>query len=176
MSGRIALFRSVVRLVAKLYAREAEDWLSTRAPAYLSTARGRRVGDAVWREQVWAALQVEAGRCAAKASVDITQAFEHVDRRMLLEEAVALGYLPSALVAALDTYVMKRRSVFRERLGPEMRPLRGIVAGSAFATRKLFLVMARALGRLAAQHRVVLWSVQVDDVAATILGEDSAAV
>ncbi len=50
------------------------------------------------RRHVAAALQVEAGRCAAEVSVDITKAFEHVDRRMLLEEAVALGYPPSALM------------------------------------------------------------------------------
>ncbi len=38
------------------------------------------------------------------------------------------------------------------------------------------MVMARALGRLAAQHRLVLWSVQVDDVAAMVLRESGAAV
>ncbi len=36
--------------------------------------------------------------------------------------------------------------------------------------------MARSLGRLAAQHRLVLWSAQVDDIFATILGVDVAVV
>ena len=98
----IALFRSVVRLVAKVYAREADEWLSTRAPEYLNTARGRRVGDAMWRQQIRAALQVEAGGWAAELGEDITKAFEHVDRALLVEEAACLGYPPSALVAALD--------------------------------------------------------------------------
>ncbi len=79
----------------------------------------------MWRQQVRATLQVEAGRCAAEASVDITMAFEHVDRRMLLEEAVALGYPPRALMAALGMYAMKRRLVFQECVGPEMWPLVG---------------------------------------------------
>ena len=79
-------------------------------------------------------------------------------------------------MAALDMYAMTRRLVFRGCVGPEMWALRGIGAGSAFATRQLFLVMARALGRLAAQRRLVSWSVQVDDVVAIVLGENGAAV
>ncbi len=66
---------------------------------------------------MWAALQVEAGRCGAVFSVDITKAFEHVGRRLILEKAVALRYPPSAHMAALDVYAMKRRSVFRGCVG-----------------------------------------------------------
>ncbi len=87
-----------------------------------------------------------------------------------------MGYPPSALMAALDVYAMKRRLVSRGCMGPEMWALRGIGAGSAFAAREVFLCMARALGPLAEQHRLVTWGVQADDVAATVFGESGAAV
>ncbi len=61
------------------------------------------------------------------------------------------------------------------RVGLAMRPTRVIGAESACATCELFLVMARALGWLAAQHMVVVWSARVDDVSATALGENGAA-
>ena len=70
---------------------------------------------------------------AAEVDLDFRKAFEHVDRRLLLEEAVALGCPPSALMAALDMYAMKRRLVFRGCVGPEMWALRGIGACRAFA-------------------------------------------
>ncbi len=70
-------------------------------------------------------------------------------------------------MAALETWATKRLLVFQGCMGLEMWALRGIGASSSFATREPFLVMGRALGRLAPQHPLVRWSVQVDDVAAT---------
>ena len=73
-------------------------------------------------------------RCDVEAAHSgITVAFEHMDRRLLLEEGAALGYPLSALMAALDMYAMKWRLVFRECVGPEMWARRGIGAGSAFS-------------------------------------------
>ncbi len=63
-------------------------------------------------------------RCRSRLARAL-QAFEHVDRRLPLEEAVALGYPPSALMAALDMYAMKRPLVFRGCVGTEMRAPRG---------------------------------------------------
>jgi hypothetical protein len=67
-----------------------------------------------------------------------------------------LGYPRDALHMALDMCAMRRLLVFRRGAGPEMRAWRGICAGSAFATRELYLVMANALARLEAAFNLGL--------------------
>jgi hypothetical protein len=83
----IALYRSAVRMVAKAYAGQAEHWLRSHTPPYLNTARGRRVGDCMWRQQVRASLQHDSGGAAVEIAVDIAKAFENVDRRLLVKDA-----------------------------------------------------------------------------------------
>ncbi len=53
----IALYRSAVRLIAKAYAVQAEQWLQHNTPVYLNMARGRPVGDGMWRQQARPAHQ-----------------------------------------------------------------------------------------------------------------------
>ncbi len=69
----------------------------------MNTARGRRVGDCMWRQQVRASLQHDSGGAAVEIAVDIAKAFENVDRRLLVREAQALGYPWDPLLMALET-------------------------------------------------------------------------
>ena len=89
-------------MVAKAYAGQAEQWLRSHTPVYLNTARGRRVGDCMWRQQVRAAMQHDSGGAAVEIAVDIAKAFENVDRRLLVREAQAMGYPWDPLLMALD--------------------------------------------------------------------------
>ena len=80
----IALYRSAVRMVAKAYAGQAEQWLRNHTPVYLNTTRGRRVGDCMLRQQVTAAMQHDSGGAAVEIAVGIAKAFENVDCRVLV--------------------------------------------------------------------------------------------
>jgi hypothetical protein len=172
----IALFRSMVRLIAKAYAQQSEGWLRSATPVYLNTARGRRVGDGMWRQQVRAAFAHDSGGAAAEVAVDVCKAFENVRHELLLREAEALGYPWAPLLMALDMYSWARRLVFRGCVAGSLFPTRGIGAGSAFATRELFVVMSATLARLHAQYSTVYWNVQVDDISATVPGRSEAEV
>ena len=105
-------------------------------------------------------------------AVDLAKAFETVYRPLLVREALAIGYPPECLLLGLSLYAMPRRLVYRQCVSRQLVPHRGIVAGSAFATNELEVVMWRSLDRLEAQDRSVLWSVQVDDITATVLYVD----
>jgi hypothetical protein len=87
-----------------------------------------------------------------------------------------MGYPWDPLLMALDMYATARRLVFRGCMGPCMMARRGIEAGSATATRQLFLVMLRALDRRHAQYSTVWWCVKVGDVSATVPGKGDDAV
>ena len=69
----IALYRSSVRMIAKAYARQSEEWLGRCSPEYLNTAKGRRVSDAMWRQQIHAAFQHDTGGTAVEPAVDVAK-------------------------------------------------------------------------------------------------------
>ena len=129
----IAISRTIVRIGAKAYADEANTFVNRGPAAWNNTARGRRVGDAMWRDQVRANLDDRAGRHTVEVCVDFAEAFEMVDRGKLAEVALEVGYPASALAMGLDLYAFGRRLVYRGCVSSEQRPTRGIAAGSAFA-------------------------------------------
>ena len=88
----IALFRTVVRIMAKAKAWRAAGWLEDNSPEYLSMARGRRVGDGMWRIQLRSLISEEQGQQSAEVMLDLRKAFELAQRDRLLEAASAAGY------------------------------------------------------------------------------------
>ncbi len=94
-----------------------------------------------------------------EVAVDLAKAFAYVRRDVLLREAKSMCYLADPILASLCVFAMKRRLVYRGCVGGEMHPKRGIGAGSAFATRELYVVMARSMERLQSTCRSVVWNV-----------------
>ena len=132
----IALFRSAVRVLSKAKAWQANGWLSRNSPAYQNMAKGRRVGDAMWRTQMRGVIAGTSSH-SAEFLVDLHKAFELVDRGLLLKAAFDAGYPCDVLAWGLSMYGWSRRLVFRQCVTAEMFPSRGIAAGSAFATTEL---------------------------------------
>ena len=160
----ITLFRSAIRVMARAKARAAAQWLDEHSPPHLNAARGRRVGDAMWRTQLRALLSESRGLQSAEVQLDLHKAFELVDRGKLIEAAAAAGYPCDVLACGLSMYGWARRIVFRGCVTRTMRPVRGIAAGSAFATTELWVLLCDAIGRLTRRFPRVQWCLHVDDL------------
>ena len=106
----IGIFRSVTRVLARCKAWQARQWLDANSPAYVNAARGRRVGDAMWRTQVRAACRGE-GSHAAEVMLDLKKAFELVQRGLLAQAAADAGYPLDVLAWGLSAHTWARRVV-----------------------------------------------------------------
>ena len=109
---------------------------------------------------------------SAEFLVDLHKAFELVDRGLLLKAAMDAGYPCDVLAWGLSMYGWRTRLVFRKCVTAEMFPMRGIAAGSAFATTELWLLLAGSLGRLTRRFPLVVFCLHVDDLSATDKNED----
>ena len=94
----ITLFRTVVRVMAKAKSWRAAGWLEDNSPEYLNMARGRRVGDGMWRTQLRALISEEQGQQSNEVMLDLHKAFELVQRDKLLEAGILAGYPLDALI------------------------------------------------------------------------------
>ena len=99
----ITLFRTVVRIMAKAKSWRAAGWLEGNSPEYLNMAKGRRVGDGMWRTQLRALISEEQGQQSAEVMLDLHKAFELVERGKLLEAGILAGYPLDVLIRGLST-------------------------------------------------------------------------
>ena len=166
----ITLFRTVVRIMAKAKSWRAAGWLEDNSPEYLNMAKGRRVGDGMWRTQLRALISEEQGQQSAEVMLDLHKAFELVERGKLLEAGILAGYPLDVLIWGLEMYSWSRRLVFRGCVTPELFTSRGICAGSAFATSELWLLLCGSLGRIARHFPRVTICIHVDDLSFTACG------
>ena len=123
-----------------------------------------------------ALLDESRGLVSAEVQLDLHKAFELVNRGKLIEAAAAAGYPCDVLAWGLSMYGWARRIVFRGCVTCTMWPLRGIAAGSAFATTELWVLLCGAIGRLCRRFPRVVFSVHVDDIAGTSSGKDDEVV
>ena len=168
----VTLFRTVIRVMAKAKSWRATGWLEVNSPGYLNMAQGRRVGDAMWRTQLRSLISQKCGMVAAEVMMDLHKAFDLVDRGLLLQAAAAGGYPLDVLAWGLAMYAFPRRLVFRGCVTPALLSLRGIAAGSAFATTELWLHLCASIGALVRRFPNVIFSVHVDDLGAAAEGDD----
>ena len=104
--------------------------------------------------------------------LDLHKAFDLVDRGLLLQAALAGGYPLDVLAWGLAMYAFPRRLVFRGCVTPALLSLRGIAAGSAFATTELWLYLCASIGALVRRFPSIRVSVHVDDLGLAAEDED----
>ena len=169
----IALFRTIVRVLAKAKAWQARGWLRSNSPHYVNMAAGRRVGDALWRTQLRALIDSEEGEHAAEFMLDLQKAFELVRRGLLVSAAKDSGYPCDVLAWGMSMYDWKRRLSLRGCASKAVFARIGIAAGSAFATSELWLLLASSLGRLTRAFPLCRWCLHVDDLSCMLRGRSA---
>ena len=70
----------------------------------------------------------------------------------------------------MTMYGWTRRLVYNKMVSGPLEASRGIVAGSAYATMELWLMLAPTIGRLVRRYAEVVWCVHVDDISGTLSG------
>ena len=94
---------------------------------------------------------------------DLSACFESVNRQLLWDSAVTLGYPLSILRISLASYAWKRFVSLDGILAGSAHARRGIVAGSQFATSELKCLFLRGLVQVAEDHPNADLDTHVDD-------------
>ena len=91
-------------------------WAAQHVPtAVFNNARGRSVGDTVWRSIVRGLLRPGHWH-SLETHMDTTKAFDHIFFEMLQKNAAKFGYPMVLLRAALAAYRWGRRLVWQHNL------------------------------------------------------------
>ena len=138
----IALFRSIWRVYMKVRLPHLHAWAAQYVPtAVFNTARGRSVGDTVWRSTVRGLLRPGHWH-SLETHMDITKAFDHISFEQLQENATRYDYPPLVLRTALAAYRWERRLVWQHNMAADpLWPQRGVAAGSGFAVYETVLYL-----------------------------------
>ncbi len=103
--------------------------------------------------------------------VDLESFFEGIDRNLLAKEAAALGFPMQVLRPCLAAYSGPRMVAMHGKVAKEVCPKKGVIAGCAFATVYVKVLMLRALGRAAARlPDGVTLDAYIDDIAIAAVG------
>ena len=102
--------------------------------------------------------------------LDLVKAFERIPHWLLLQEAKALGYPVWMLKLSVATYRLKRVLRIGTVVSNIVVALRGITAGSGFATTEMKLVMLRLVLRTGLAHPTVTPTLFVGDLSAETIG------
>jgi hypothetical protein len=169
----IALFRSVIRMVAKLRTRTIRQRAQQANNQRNNLQAGRQVGDAMWRTQLRAHVAHGKGQGTREVMLDFKKACEHVHRGKLIEVALKLGFPVGALRLAVAKYSWQRRLNYEGRVSEPAWPTRGIAAGAASATFELWVRLAATLQRFSMVPGVAI-SAHVDDLSVTAAAKGEA--
>ncbi len=109
---------------------------------------------------------------SVEALKDVRKAFEHVKRSQLLEMGVNTGYPMPQLIMSLRSYQWNRRIHYEGIVSDVIKPIRGIAAGSAFATFEVWCLLKPAIDRMQQLCPLVTLCLHVDDLCITAKSKD----
>ena len=105
----IGSFKAPFRIWARARRGAVDAWESaTVDKSYFNNSKGKRIGDGVWRTSVLAHIDSAENRFTLEVQNDLSACFESVDRQLLWDSAVALGYPLSVLRVSLMSYSWRR--------------------------------------------------------------------
>ena len=108
--------------------------------------------------------------------LDLVKAFERIPYRVLLREAIRLGYPLRLLRLAIATYKLPRVIRVGGAYSDLVWAVRGIVAGSGNATSEMRLVMIDIVDGALEVHPSVTPTLFVDDLSEELAGEEDTIV
>ena len=125
---------------------------------------GRHIGDCVWRSLVRRVRQRDL--VVIEGLWDIMKCYEHIVHCLLVAAARALGYPMAILRVSVSSYLWPRFIFGDYRVvATPIYPVRGIVAGSAFALDELAAYTIGAIRTTQHRHPMAGISLHVDDFA-----------
>ncbi len=173
----IGMAPAVYRLWSKARRVEADEWERQHARPFFSACQGNGPLDTVWRLAAKQECGAARGEVAATISEDIHAFFETVDRDRLVAEARALGFPLAILRAALAEYSAARVVSMHGRVGRELYPTVGVVAGCSLAMVLTKVCCLRAMDRfVSAAPRSVHLDTFVDDLVLSTIGKPNAVI
>ena len=104
----------------------------------------------------------------AQALLDLVKAFELVPLWLLLREAIALGYPLKILRLSMATYLLERVIRIGKVISKSVWAIRGITAGSGFATTEMRVILIRIVDKTCKLYPMVTPTLFVDDLAADV--------
>ena len=106
----------------------------------------------------------------AQALLDLVKAFDRIPLWLLVREAIALGYPLRVLRLSVAVYKLSRVIRIGGVVSHSVIALKGIRAGSGFATSEMRLIMLRAVDTAVRLFPRVNPTLFVDDLAADMTG------
>ncbi len=162
---------ALYRVWAKTRREAAVEWERKFQRGYYAASPGTGPLDVVWAQ----AAKQEAG--AAKGEVtgmileDLASFYEGISRDLLANEAAHLGFPLQVLRGSLGMYANPRLVALNGRVAKQIHPRRGVIAGCAFATTYVKVLMTRALDRaMAGMPEGVVLDAYIDDLALSATG------
>ncbi len=166
---------SLYRMWAKARRGDAVAWEQEHPRGYFASTAGSSPIDAVWAQAARQEAGAANGEVAGMVLEDLASFYETIDRNLLAQEADALNFPQEIIRASLAAYGAPRMIALHGRLAKEVPPRKGVVAGCAFATTYVKVVMQRALGRAAKDFPdSVALDTYIDDIALSAVGEPKA--
>ncbi len=129
----IGMAPAAYRLWSKARRVEADAWERQHERPYFSASKNNGPLDTVWRLAARQEAGTAQGEVAGTLSEDIQAFFESIDRDRLVAEARALGFPMAIVRAALAEYSAARVVSMHGRIGRELYPTTGVVAGCSLA-------------------------------------------
>ncbi len=167
----IGLLPAIYRLWAKARRDLADRWEADHRRAFLSSARGNGPIDTMWRMTARQEAGVARDDQAGVIAEDLAAFFETIDRNTLMREAEVLGYPIPLLRGALGAYSAARLLTLQGRVGRELYPTVGVIAGCSLAMSLTKLFYLRALDTFVSRlPPTVTLDIHVDDVTLSAIG------
>ncbi len=173
----IGLAPAVYRLWSKARRTTADEWEQRHRRSFFAACSGNGPLDALWRMTARHEAGIAEGEVAASVTEDLQSFFENIDRDHLLAEAAALGFPLPIVRAALAAYSSARMLSMGGRMGREMYPTIGVVAGCSLAMVLTKIYCLRALEEYAREAPPgVKLDTFVDDFTLSMIGKPNAVV
>ncbi len=163
---------TLVRIWARARRSIARQWELDNARPYFYAGPGRSASIAAWKQGYRAeladALDVQYGQVL----LDLIKCFEHVALEVLVAEAISMGYSITILRLSISSYLMPRTIRIDGVCSRIVRAMRGIIAGSVYATTELRVLIVRALDRTCKAVPRAPLTAYVDDVSVEASGTE----
>ena len=166
----IGIFPTLIRVWFRLRAPVIRAWERAHERPYFFAGCGKGADVALWLQAAHLESVALAKRASAASLVDLVKAFERVSHVALLDAALRWDYPIWILRLSLAAYRLARRISINGILSGALLALRGITAGSVFATTELRLLLLVALDDVAAAFPELPLHVYVDDMFLAVVG------
>ena len=164
----IGLMPFLPRLWSRVRRRCARKWEEENARTWLYAGKAKGANVAAWKQAMAAEVAATTDNKVkyAQALLDLVKAFDRIPLWLLVREAIALGYPLRILRLSIAVYKLNRVVRIGSVVSHTVVALRGITAGSGFATAEMRLIMIRAIDAALKLFPRVNPTLFVDDLAA----------